>query len=150
MDSRFRAAVEQARRSGDLYVGGLLSAERITASLFESSAWFQGWVYSAAVTVSVFLSQCLSADHSCREAVARLIAWRVRNGQPACSADTSAYYTARDQLPEKTCRDLAPGVGRDSHQQAPESWLSKTRRVIPGDGSTFTMVDTEANQKEYP
>jgi hypothetical protein len=74
----------------------------------------------------------------------------VKNGQSACSADTSAYCTARDQLPEKTCRDLAIGVGRELHQQAPESWLWKSRRVIHGDGSTFTMADTETNQKEYP
>jgi len=150
MDSRFRAVVEQARRSDDLYFAALLSKDRITQSLREAGAWFQGWVYTGAVTTWVFLSQCLSADHSCREAVARLVAWRVKNGHAACSADTSAYCTARDQLPEKTCRDLAIGVGRELHQQAPESWLWKSRRVILGDGSTFTMADTEMNQKEYP
>lgn len=150
MDCRFRAAVEQARRTGDLHFAGLLSKERITASLRAASVWFQGWVYSGPVTVWVFLSQCLSADHSCREAVAKLIAWRVKNGQPPCSADTSAYCAARDQLPEKACRALALGVGRDLHQQAPDEWLWKSRRVILGDGSTFTMADTQANQKEYP
>ena len=30
-----------------------------------------------AVTVWVFLAQCLSPDHSCRDAVAQLIAWRL-------------------------------------------------------------------------
>lgn len=150
MDSRFRRAVEQARKSDDLYFAGLLSRERITAALRESRAWFQGWVYTGPVTVWVFLSQCLSADHSCREAVARLIAWRVKNGQSACSADTSAYCTARDQLPEKACRELALCVGRELHQQAPDKWLWKSRRVILGDGSTFTMADTESNQREYP
>jgi hypothetical protein len=53
-------------------------------------------------------------------------------------------------LPEKTCRESAIGVGRELHQQAPESWLWQSRRVILGDGSTFTMADTVANQKEYP
>ena len=38
---------------------------------------WQGWIYSPAVTIWVFLAQCLSADHSCREAVAQLIAWRL-------------------------------------------------------------------------
>jgi len=37
-------------------------------------------IYTPAVSVWVFLSQCLSVDHSCREAVARLIAWRVSRG----------------------------------------------------------------------
>jgi hypothetical protein len=150
MDSGFRAAVHQARKSGDLYFAALLSSDRIRASLRQSGVWFQGWVYSGAVTIRVFLSQCLSADHSCREAVARLIAWRVKNGQVACSADTSADCTARDLLPEKTCRDLALSAGRELHQQAPESWLWKSRRVVLGDGSTFSMADTAANQKEYP
>jgi putative transposase len=149
MNSRFRAAVQQARKSGDLYFAALLSKERITDSLCESRVRFLGWVYSGAVTVWVFLSQCLSADHSCREAVARLIAWRVANGQSACSADTSAYCTARDLLPEKTCRDLALSVGRELHRQAQESWLWKLQRVIFGDGSAFTMADTAANQKVY-
>jgi hypothetical protein len=126
MDSRFRRAVEQARKSDDVNFAGLLSRERITAALCESRAWFQGWVYTGSVTVWVFLSQCLSADHSCREAVARLIAWRVKNGQSACSAHTIAYCTARDQLLEKACRDLALCVGRELHQQAPDPWLWKS------------------------
>ena len=65
MDSRFRAAVEQARKSGDLYFAGLLSKERITTSLRQSRAWFQGWVYSGPITVWVFLSQCLSSACTC-------------------------------------------------------------------------------------
>ncbi len=64
MDLRFRAAVEQARRSQDLYFAGLLSQERITETLCESRASFQGWIYTGAITVWVFLSQCLSADQS--------------------------------------------------------------------------------------
>lgn len=150
MDSRFRATVEQARKSGDLYFAGLLNKERIVEAIRHSGGWFQGWIYTGPITVWVFLSQCLSADHSCREAVARLIAWRVKTGMSACSADTSGYCTARDQLPEGTCRDLALGVGRELHQQASETWRFKARRVIAADGSTFTMADTKANQKEYP
>ena len=150
MDLRFRAAVEQARKSHALYFSGLISENRITESLCQSGATFHGWIYSGAVTVWVFLSQCLSVDHSCRDAVARLLAWRVKNGMKPCSADTGAYCVAREQLPESTCRDLAVGVGHELHRQVPDSWLWKTRRVILGDGSTFTMADTEANQKEYP
>lgn len=150
MDFRFRATVEQARKSGDLYFAGLLNKERIAAAIRQSGGWFQGWVYSGPITVWVFLSQCLSANHSCREAVARLIAWRVKTGMSACSADTSAYCSARDQLPEAACRDLALGVGRELHQQASGAWLWKARRVIIGDGSTFTMADSDANQNEYP
>jgi hypothetical protein len=123
MDLRFRAAVEQARKSHALYFSGLISESRITESLCQSGATFHGWIYSGAVTVWVFLSQCLSVDHSCRDAVARLLAWRVKNGMKPCSADTGAYCVAREQLPESTCRDLAVGVGHELHRQVPDSWL---------------------------
>ena len=73
-------ALSQARRQGDLYFAGLLSEDRILEA-FGTARWFwQGWIYSPAVTIWVFLSQCLSADHSCRDAVARLIAWRLAEG----------------------------------------------------------------------
>ena len=83
----FRAAVAEARRHGDLYFAALLSQDRIEKA-FGTARWlWQGWVYTPAVTVWVFLSQCLSPDHSCRDAVARLIAWRVARGLKPCSAE---------------------------------------------------------------
>ena len=84
----FRAAVAAARRHGDLYFAALLSEDHIEKA-FGTARWlWQGWIYTPAVTVWVFLSQCLSPDHSCRDAVARLIAWRVARGQKPCSAET--------------------------------------------------------------
>ena len=47
-----------------------------------------------------FLSQVLDPDHSMRQAVARLIAYRVSLQLPACSSDTRAYSKARQRLPE--------------------------------------------------
>jgi hypothetical protein len=40
-------------------------------------------------------------DHSCREAVARLIAFLVGQGQRPCAAGTGAYCEARQRLPER-------------------------------------------------
>ena len=80
MDAAFRRAVAEAREHGDLYFAGLLPEDRILEA-FGSARWFwQGWIYTPAVTVWVFLAQCLSSDHSCREAVARLIGWRLVRG----------------------------------------------------------------------
>ena len=68
MDVAFRRAVAEARRRGELYFAGLLPEDRILEA-FGRARWFwQGWIYSPAVTLWVFLAQCLSADHSCREA----------------------------------------------------------------------------------
>ena len=74
MFQSFRAAVAAARRHGDLYFAALLSQDRIEKAFGRARWLWQGWIYTPAVTVWVFLSQCLSPDHSCREAVGRLIA----------------------------------------------------------------------------
>ena len=115
----FRRAVADARRYGDLYFAGLLPEDRIVNAFGEASQFWQGWVYTPAVTVWVFLSQCLSADHSCRDAVARLIAWRVAQGEPPCSAQTGAYCTARADLPEEACHELVRDSGSQLEQEAP-------------------------------
>jgi len=150
MDGAFRRAVAEARRHGDLYFAGLLSQERILRAFGAARALWQGWVYTPAVTVWVFLSQCLSSDHSCRESVARLIAWRLAQGLKPCSAETGAYCTAREDLPEMTCYRLVQDTGREVEPGIPQGWLWLGRRVLDVDGSTLTMPDTAANQAEYP
>lgn len=150
MDVAFRRAVAATRRSGDLYFAGLLTEDRILRAFGEARRFWHGWVYTPAVTVWVFLSQCLSADHSCREAVAGLLTWRLVRGLRPCSTETGAYCTARDQLPEETCRQLMREAGREVEEQAPRQWLWLGHRVLNVDGSTFTMADTAANQAEYP
>lgn len=146
----FRAAVAEARRRGDLYFAALLSQDRIEKAFGTAIRLWQGWIYTPAVTVWVFLSQCLSPDHSCRDAVARLIAWRVARGQPPCSAETGAYCTARNDLPEEALHALVRDTGKQIEDEAPESWLWHGRKVRVVDGSTITMPDTPANQAAYP
>jgi hypothetical protein len=150
MVGSFRAAAEAARRHGDLYFAALLPQEVILEALGEASSLWQGWIYTPAVTVWVFLAQCLSADHSCREAVARLAGWRTARGLRSCSADTGAYCTARGHLPEDACRRLVRRTGRDAEAAAPAEWLWRGRRVRIVDGSTVTMPDTPENQAAYP
>ena len=146
----FRAAVAQARRHGDLYFAALVDRQTISDAFGEASSLWQGWIYTPAVTVYVFLSQCLSADHSCRDAVARLAAWRTAQGSKPCSADTGGYCTARDALPEAACRELVRRSGRELEAQAPREWLWRGRRVRVVDGTTITMPDTPENQAAYP
>jgi hypothetical protein len=146
----FRAAVAEARHHGDLYFAALLPQDRILEAVTAARSFWQGWVYTPAVTVWVFLSQCLSPDHSCRDAVARLIAWRVACGQEPCSAETGAYCTARNDLPEEAVHQLMRDTGKEIEDESPETWLWHGRRVRMVDGSTITMPDTEANQAAYP
>jgi hypothetical protein len=142
--------VAEARRHGDLYFAALLPQDRIEKALGDARWLWQGWIYKPAVTVWVFLSQCLSPDHSCREAVARLIAWRLAEGLSPCSADTGAYCTARGDLPEEALHALVRETGKEVEDEAPQAWLWHGRKIRVVDGSTITMPDTEENQAVYP
>jgi putative transposase len=150
MDLAFRKTVADARRQEQLYFASLLPEEFILRAFGLASATWQGWVYTPAVTVWTFLGQCMSSDHSCRDAVAQLIAWLVAHGQKACSAATGSYCTARDRLPEHVAPHLTREVGRQVDDDAPESWRWLGHRVLSVDGSTVTMADTPENQAEYP
>lgn len=148
MDVAFRRAVAEARRSGSLCFASLLSEDRIDQAFGSARALWQGWIYTPAVTVWVFLAQCLSRDHSCSDAVAQLIGWRIAQGLKPCSAETGGYCTAREDLPEEACRQLVRGTGKIP--EAPPKWLWLGRNVVVVDGSTLTMADTAENQAEYP
>lgn len=150
MDAAFRRAVQEARGHEDLCFAGLLSEDRILEAFGTARSLWQGWIYTPAVTIWVFLAQCLSEDHSCRDAVAQLIAWRLSRGLRRCSADTGAYCTARDGVPEEACWRLMRETGHRGDQESPANWRWLGHRVLDVDGSTITMPDTEANQAEYP
>jgi hypothetical protein len=92
----------------------------------------------------------LDPDHSCRQAVARLLAFLVGRGQPACSPDSGGYCKARSRLPEALLARLTRDTGRKPLEEAPPAWLWKGRRVKVVDGTTVSMPDTPENQKEYP
>ena len=146
----FRIAVADARRHGNLYFAALLPQDRILEAFDAARAAWQGWVYTPAVTVWSFLSQCLSPDHSCRDAVARLIAWRLTQGFAPCSADTGAYCAARNNLSEEVLHGLMRDTGKQIEDESPERWLWHGRKVRVVDGSTVTMPDTPENQAAYP
>ena len=150
MDLAFRNAVAKARQQDGLYFAAFLPENLILDAFGKARELWQGWVYTPAVTVWVFLAQCLSADHSCRDAVANLIAWRLASGLRPCSAKTGAYCTARDDVPEETCSRLMRETGRQVADAAPADWRWLGHRVLNVDGSTITMADTPANQAEYP
>src|ERR671936_1447621 len=84
----------QFLQDGDLPFTDVLTEDVITPALAAVGVWLER-VYSPLVTLWVFLGQVLSADHSCRAAVARLIADRVAQGLPACRSKTGAYCQAR-------------------------------------------------------
>jgi putative transposase len=107
-------------------------------------------VFTPPVMLWGFLSQVLEKDKSCRAAVQRVMAMRVASGQEPCSLDTGAYCRARAKLPASVLKRLARETGRNLEAQVPEDWLWCGKQVQIVDGTTFTMPDTEDNQKRFP
>jgi hypothetical protein len=142
--------VDTINEAPDLPFSNVMDAEQIRQIIDDLDISFRERVFTPFVTLMVFLSQVLSPDHSCRDAVAKLIAFRVANGQEPCSPDTSSYCTGRGRLPEELFRRLVCQTGRQLHEQCPQDWLWKGRTVKIADGTTLTMPDTPDNQQVYP
>ena len=140
----------QFLQDGELPFSNVLSEEIVAQALTAIDVYWMDRVYPPLVTLWVFLGQVLSADHSCRAAVARLIAHRISRGQSPCSPETSAYCQARKRLPEKFYSTVACQTGQALEAGVDQDWLWKNRRVHMFDGSTVSMPDTPANQQAYP
>jgi hypothetical protein len=140
----------QFLQDGDLPFTNVLSEGVIAKALKSINFCSNDRIYSPLVTLWVFLGQVLSADHSCRSAVARLISHRVSRGQRPCSSETGAYCQARKRLPEKFFSRVARRTGRALDAAVESQWLWKQRRVYVYDGSSVSMPDTPANQRDYP
>jgi len=151
---RFRQQVRFLRRQflqdGELPFTEVLSEATVTQALKALNVVWLDRIYSPLVTLWVFLGQVLSQDHSCRAAVARLVAHRVSRGQRPCSAETGAYCQARKRLPEQFFANVTRQTGRALDASAQSDWLWKQRRVYLFDGTTVSMPDTPENQAVYP
>jgi hypothetical protein len=128
----------------------LLHKDHVQRLLDEEGVSDRAPVYTPLVTLWTFLSQVLSADHSCRKAVARLRAFLSADGQPPCAPDTGPYCKARQRLPERVCARLARDVGGELHRRVRDGSVLGGRPVKLVDGSTVSMPDTAQNQAEYP
>jgi hypothetical protein len=151
---RFQQQVRFLRRQflqeGNLPFRNVLSEEIVAQALTAIQTFWMHRIYSPLVTLWVFLGQVLSADHSCRAAVARLIAHRISRGQRPCFSETGAYCQARKRLPEKFFSEVARQTGRALEANGDPQGLWKARRVHVFDGSSVSMPDRLENQRAYP
>jgi hypothetical protein len=134
----------------NLIIGQILSTKWISEVVTQEVGKTCDRIFEPVVTLALFLGQVFSDDQTCRAAVARLLAWRSGRGLPECSPDSGGYCKARRRLPDQ----LLPRLLRESadrletHESA--DWLLHDRPVIAVDGSTLSMPDTKANQKDFP
>lgn len=141
---------KQFAQSDGLPFAEVLSAQRIETALREEKATWREQAYTPLLTLWAFLSQVVCPDGSCRAAVARVLAWLVSRKQTPCTPQTGPYCKARRRLPASLLRRLVRETGRGLHNESPEQWLWKGRRVKLVDGTTVSMPDTPANQAAYP
>ena len=148
--SRVRRHVDSIRHDPARLFAGLLDPSLIQEALAQERVRWRDCVLTPCVTLWTFLGQVLCPDHSCRAAVARLIALLVARGEVPCSPDTGPYCKARQRLPTTVLSRLVRRTGRDSEARTAADWDWKGRRVLLVDGTTVSMPDTPANQRAFP
>src|SRR4051812_20999925 len=134
----------------DLLLARALDDRDLARAADETAGTTADRIFTPLVTTALFLAQVLSDDHSCRGAVARLLAWRAARGLPACSPDAGGYCKARKRLPEALLPRLVRQTADGLRDRAPDAWLFHGRRVLIVDGTTVSMPDTPENQAAYP
>jgi len=149
---RFRLVLASFLQHPGLPFADAITEDSIQSAFDDDDAYFaddEEAVYTPAITLWAFLSQVIFKD-TCVAAVARVVVLRVALEREPCSGNTGAYCRARAKLSEPVLRRLTAEVAEGCEQQVEKEWLWHGRRVYLGDGSTFSMPDTEANQEAYP
>ncbi|MBV8314245.1 MAG: IS4 family transposase [Planctomycetaceae bacterium] len=138
-----------ARNEG-LPFADVLTEARIHDALNEHGVKYRDRIFGPVTTIWGFLSQVLSDDHSCRDAVSRIIAHRAASGLPACSPNTASYCNARGRVATGVLRTLTQRTARELQAGAADEWKWNGRSVFIADGSHVSMPDTLENQAVYP
>ncbi len=138
-----------ARNEG-LPFANILTEANLRDVLNEHGVKYRDRVYNPVTTIWGFLSQVLNEDHSCRDAVSRIIAHRAANGNSVCSPNTASYCSARSRIPTGVLSTLARRTAEELQTSVADEWKWNDRSVFIVDGSSVSMPDTPKNQLMYP
>jgi len=138
-----------AENPGEVF-GGILSREDVDEQCRWLGHQWRKRVFTPLVTLWTFLTQVLSADGCCRQAVVRVLRFLSVTAGLTASHDASAYCRARRRLPGELLPRLARLVaGRLAARVKPRHlWLGHRVKLV--DGSSVAMPDTPGNQAAYP
>lgn len=128
----------------------LLTSPQLLDSVEELLPQHRERLYPPTETLSMFLSQALSADGSCQQVVNDAMVKRMICGLEPGKTDTGAYCKARMRLPLSMVSTLARHAGSIIASGATSRWHWRGRPVRLVDGATVTLADTEENQAHYP
>jgi putative transposase len=130
-----------------------LSAADIQQAFAERNALFATHAtFSTLIVLWAFLAQALKdgKDAACAAAVADIATYMQQIGGPVPCGDTGDYCRARAKLDLEALRCLTVQTARRLESQADRSWLFRGLHPKLIDGFTFTMPDTDDNQKQFP
>ena len=150
IDGQFDSVRDQLKQHQGLPFLQLLSPNLIETACRRCHHFWRQRIYTPSITLAIFLSQILSADHSCDDAVERFQKYRFDRGLPRVATSTGSYCEARQRLTRTLIWELVRLVGRSIQQQANPAWLFHGRAVKIPDGSTVLMPDTPKNQAAFP
>src|SRR6516165_4234307 len=137
-------------RSSGLPFANVLTEANILEVLNDHGIHYRDRIFNPVTTIWGFLSQVLSDDHSCRDAVARVIAHQAASGARVCSPNTASYCNARSRLRTDVLRTLTMRTAHELQAGTEQEWKWNGRNVFIADGSHVSMPDTPQNQAKYP
>jgi putative transposase len=154
-NGRFHLVAQPFLEDPGLPFARVLSAEAIEGAFAAHEGLFgcnADEVFSTPIVLWAFLAQVLrdGKGAACAAAVADIAVYQQQTGGPVPCGDTGDYCRARAKLSLPALRELAGQVAEGLEQEADPSWLWHGLHAKLIDGFTFTMADTEKNQREYP
>ena len=117
-------------RNAGLPFAQVLTQSMILDVLNDHGVTYRDRVFNPVTTIWGFLSQVLSDDHSCRDAVARIIAHRAASGIEVCSPNTASYCNARRRIQTGVLRTLAKRTAQELQRNAAAEWKWNGRSVF--------------------
>jgi len=138
-----------AENPGEVFTG-ILSREDVDELCRGLGHVWRKRVFTPLVTLWTFLTQVLSADACCRQAVARVLGFLSATAGLRASHDASAYCRARKRLPAELLPRLTCTVAGKLAAGLEPKHLWHGHRVRLVDGSSVAMPDTPENQAAYP
>jgi hypothetical protein len=148
--TNLKAVRARFARCTGLPFANVLTEANILDVLNDHGIQYRDRVYNPVTTIWGFLNQVLSDDHSCRDAVARVIAHQAASGARTCSPNTASYCNARSRLRTDVLRTLAMRTAQGLQAGVLPEWQWHGWNVFIADGSHVSMPDTPQNQANYP
>ena len=151
-DFNFQHAFAPFAQGEELPLAGILTDTDVQRVFTEEKVAFgetSRSFWTPSIIMAAVLRQILSADTSCRQAVANIVLCLALAHDPV-DLDTGGYCRARAKIPAVVYKRLTLLIGQRLEAAALPDWRWQNRTVKLIDGSTSQLPDTAANQQAFP